>query len=121
MTPTGVLTEMENEGRDRERVDLSKLAFAKKGDDGHGGLMKDISASGLSIEFVYPLGKVENPFNKGDPVEVEIDEIGSLKGSVVRATSEAIAIKLDIDSKGEEELIALIMAAYNELPKIEEV
>ena len=28
--------------RDRERVDLSKLAFAKKGDVAHGGLMEDI-------------------------------------------------------------------------------
>ena len=67
------------------------------------------------------MGKVENPFQKDDAVEVEIDDIGSLKGSVVRSTSDAIAIKLDIDPKGEEELIALIMAAFNDLPKIEEV
>jgi len=67
------------------------------------------------------LGKVENPFQKDDAVEVEIDDIGSLKGSVVRSTSAAIAIKLDIDPKGEEELMALIMAAFNDLPKIEEV
>jgi hypothetical protein len=67
------------------------------------------------------LGKVENPFQKDDAVEVEIDDIGSLKGSVVRSTSDAIAIKLDIDPKGEEELTALIMAAFSDLPKIEEV
>jgi len=52
------------------------------------------------------LGKVENPFQKDDAVEVEIDDIGSLKGSVVRSTSDAIAIA---------------MAAFNDLPKIEEV
>lgn len=67
------------------------------------------------------MGKVENPFQKDDAVEVEIDDIGSLKGSVARSTSDAIAIKLDIDPKGEEELIALTMAAFNDLPKIEEV
>ena len=67
------------------------------------------------------MGKVENPFQKDDVVEVEIDDIGSLKGSVVRSPSDAIAIKLDIDPKGEEELMALIMAAFNDLPKIEEV
>ena len=67
------------------------------------------------------MGKVENPFQKDDAVEVKIDDIGSLKGSVVRSTSDAIAIKLDIDPKGEEELMALIMAAFNDLPKIEEV
>ena len=65
------------------------------------------------------MGKVENPFQKDDAVEVEIDDIGSLKGSVVRSTSDAIAIKLDIDPKGEEELMALIMAAFNDLPKFE--
>ncbi len=106
--------------RDRERIDLSKLAFAKKGDLAHGGLLKNISASGLSLEFVYPLGKVENPFKDGDSVEVEIDEIGSLKGMIVRSSGKAIALKLDIDTKGEEELIALIMAAYNEISMDEE-
>jgi hypothetical protein len=49
---------MEKETRDRIRVDLSKLAFAKMGDIAHGGLLKDISASGVAIEFVLPMGKV---------------------------------------------------------------
>jgi len=103
------------ETRDRERVDLTKLAFAKKGDVAHGGLLKDISASSVAIEFVYPLGKVKNPFEKGEHVEIEIDEIGSLKGTIVRTSPESIAVKLDIDTKGEEELIAQIMTASNEL------
>ena len=107
---------MEKETRDRARVDLGKLAFAKKGDIAHGGLLKDISASGVAIEFVYPTGKVENPFKNEDSVEIEIDEIGSLKGKIVRTFDKGIAIKLDIDSKDEEELIALIMVAYNEIP-----
>ncbi len=107
---------MEKETRDRARVDLGKLAFAKKGDIAHGGLLKDISASGVAIEFVYPTGKVENPFKNEDSVEIEIDEIGSLKGKIVRSFDKGIAIKLDIDSKDEEELIALIMVAYNEIP-----
>ncbi len=103
------------ETRDRTRVDLTKLAFARKGDIAHGGLLKDISASGLAIEFVIPMGKVENPFKKSDAVEIEIDEIGSLKGKVVRTSDEGIAVQLEIDTEGEEELIALIMAAYNEI------
>ncbi len=106
---------MDKESRDRLRIDLSKLAFAKMGDKAHGGLLKDISASGLAIEFVYPMGKVENPFNHGDYVEIEIDIIGSLKGTITRSTDEAIAIRLHIDTKGEEELIALIMTADNEI------
>ena len=106
---------MKKEARDRIRVDLSKLAFARKGDIAHGGLLKDISASGLAIEFVLPMGKVENPFKEGNSVEIEIDEIGSLKGKIVRSFDKGIAISLDIDTKDEEELIALIMIAYNEI------
>ena len=112
---------MKNETRDRLRIDLSKLAFAKKGDKAHGGLLKDISASGLAIEFVYPLGKVVNPFKEGDSVEIEIDEIGSLKGKIVRSFDKGIAIGLDIDTQDEEKLIARIMAAYNEIAMDEEV
>ncbi len=111
---------MGKELRDRERVDLSKLAFAKMGDKAHGGLLQDISASGLAIEFMYPMGKVENPFSHGDFVEIEIDTIGSLKGTITRSTDKAIAIRLHIDTKGEEELIAKIMAAQNEIDTDEE-
>lgn len=111
---------MSKESRDRTRIDLTKLAFAKKGDVAHGGLLKDISASGLAIEFVYPLGKVENPFKIDDVVEIEIDEIGSLKGTVVRSLDKGIAIKLDLEGKKEEELIAQIMTAYNEIPEDED-
>jgi hypothetical protein len=106
--------------RDRKRIDLSKLAFARKGDLAHGGLLKNISATGLSIQFVYPMGEVENPFKGGDSVEVEIDGIGSLKGVVVRSSDVSIAVKLDIDTKGEEELIAQITAAFNEISVDEE-
>ena len=73
---------MDEESRDRLRIDLGKLAFAKMGDIAHGGLLKDISASGVAIEFVLPMGKVENPFKHGDYIEIEIDEIGSLKGTI---------------------------------------
>ena len=86
------------------------------GDKAHGGLMKNISASGLAIEFVLPMGKVENPFKHGDYVEIEIDEIGSLKGTITRSYDKGIAIRLHIETEDEEELIALIMAAYNEIP-----
>ncbi len=111
---------MDKESRDRLRIDLGKLAFAKMGDIAHGGLLKDISASGLAIEFVLPMGKVENPFKHGDYIEIEIDEIGSLKGTITRSYDKGIAIRLDIKTEDEEELIALIMAAYNEIPADED-
>ena len=111
---------MDEESRDWLRIDLGKLAFAKMGDIAHGGLLKNISASGLAIEFVYPTGKVENPFKHGDYIEIEIDEIGSLKGTITRSYDKGIAIKLHIDTEDEEELIARIMAAYNDISLDEE-
>ena len=106
---------MDKESRDRLRIDLTKLDFVKMGEKAHGGLMKNISARGLAIEFVLPMGKVENPFKHGDYVEIEIDEIGSLKGTISRSYDKGIAIRLHVENKDEEELIALIMAAYNDI------
>ncbi len=111
---------MDKESRDRLRIDLTKLAFVKMGDKAHGGLVKDISASGLAIEFVLPMGKVDNPFKHGDYIEIEIDVVGSLKGTITRSYDKGIAVRLHIDTEDEEELIARIMAAYNEIPADEE-
>ncbi len=83
-------------------------------------MLKNISASGLSLEFVYPTGEVNNPFAEGDFVEVEIDQIGALKGTIIRSTEKVIALKLDINTKDEEELIAQIMAASNQISVEEE-
>ena len=111
---------MDEESRDRLRIDLGKLAFAKMGDIAHGELLKNISASGMAIEFVYPTGKVENPFKHGDYIEIEIDEIGSLKGTITRSYDKGITVRLHIDTEDEEELSAWIMAAYSEIPLDEE-
>ncbi len=103
-----------DEKRERLRIDLSKLAFAKDGDAAHGGLLKDISSTGASVEFVYPLGRVEHSFEGGDKIELDIDGMGTLAAEIVRATDKEIAVKfLNI---GEDEMIAKIMAAENEIP-----
>lgn len=103
----------DDEKRDRLRVDLTKLAFAKDGDAAHGGLLKDISSTGASMEFVYPLGRVEHSFKVADSIEMDIDGLRSIKAEIVRATEKSIAVKFtDID---EDEIIALIMAAENEI------
>jgi len=104
----------DEEKRDRLRVDLSKLAFAKDGDAAHGGLLKDISSSGASMEFVYPLGRVEHSFKVADNIQLNIDGLQTIKAEIVRASDKRIAVKFtDID---EDEIIALIMAAENEVP-----
>ena len=106
---------MTDELRDRLRVDLSRMAFAKDGDAARGGLLKNISASGCALEFVNPMGKVEHPFKVGQMLELEIDEIGNLQGEVRRAAKEGIAVNFKSGSAKDDALIARIMAAQSEI------
>ena len=105
---------MTDESRDRLRVDLSRMAFAKDGDEARGGLLKNISASGCALEFVNPMGKVEHPYKVGQTLELEIDDIGSLQGEVTRASEKGIAINFKSGSTEDDALIARIMVAQNE-------
>ena len=105
----------EDEQRDRMPAKLSRLAFAKDGDLAHVGLLTNISASGAAIEFVYPTGTVKNPFVVGETVELEIDEIGHLNGTIRRADDRNIAVEFTAESAEDEELIAKIMAAQSKI------
>ena len=106
---------MADELRDRLRVDLSRMAFAKDGDAARGGLLKNISATGCALEFVNPMGKVDHPFQVGQMIELDIDEIGSLQGEVARVTEEGIAVGFKSVSAEDDTLIARIMAAQNDI------
>ena len=104
------------EHRDRQRLDLSKLAFAKRGDYARGGLLEDISSSGARLEFVNPVGEVEHSFAAGERVSIEIDGFDSLRGEVTRVSETGIAVRFDPESSDEDELIAEIMAAATGVP-----
>ena len=99
------------EHRDRQRLDLTKLVFAKHDDYARGGLLHDISSSGARLEFVYPTGHAEHSFTVGEHVELIIDGFDSLMGEVMRVSETGIAVHFDPGSADEDELIAEIMAA----------
>ena len=107
---------MEEEKRDRIRVDLKNLVLARVGDEFEGGVMADISSGGTSVEFVYPPGGGEHGFHVGNSVELDIDGIGVIKGKIVRLVDKGIAVEFDMDSESEDDMIAKIMAALNEIP-----
>ncbi len=106
---------MTDEFRDRLRVDLSRMAFAKDGDAARGGLLKNISASGCALQFVNPMGKAEHPFIMGQTLQLDIDGIGNLEGHVTRISDEGIAVSFKSASPEDDALIARIMAAQNEI------
>lgn len=99
------------EHRDRRRLDLAKLAFAKIDNYARGGLLQDISSSGARLEFVNPTGRAEHSFSIGDHVDIEIDGFDSLAGDVTRVSETGIAVHFDNAGNDEDALIAEIMAA----------
>ncbi len=100
-----------SEQRGRLRQSIRKLAFAKCGKMARGGLLRDISAAGLGLDFVNPMGKVDHTFSAGDDVEVVIDGFLPLKGHVVRTELAGIFVAFDLSRMEEKTLIAEIMEA----------
>lgn len=100
-----------NEQRDRLRQAIKKLAFVKSGEMARGGLLRDISAAGLGLDFVNPMGKVEHTFCAGDDIEIVIDGFQPLRGHVVRTEMTGIFAAFDLNRMEEKALIAEIMEA----------
>ncbi|MBT6094126.1 MAG: PilZ domain-containing protein [Rhodospirillaceae bacterium] len=102
---------MSQEHRRHERIDLSKLAFAKEGEQAHGGILRDISVDGAYIEFHYPLGRVEHQFGKGDSIELLLDNEALLKGTAVRINDDGIALEFTDDNDSQRQIIEALVAA----------
>jgi len=101
--------------RREERLDLSKLAFAKEGEMAHGGLIRDISAVGAYIEFVAPLGQVEHDFKVDDSIDLILEDQTVLVGRVARADADGIAIAFDTDSADQFGFIEAMVDAEREV------
>lgn len=104
-----------DEQRDRLRLALKKLAFAKNDKGARGGLLRDISSSGAGLEFVNPMGTVDQPFLIGDEVEIIVDGFKPLAGKIVRTDEKGIFVHFVLNTADEEMLLAEIMAATNDI------
>ncbi len=102
---------MSEEHRRHERIDLTKLAFAKEGDLAHGGVLRDISVDGAYIDFHYPLGRVEHQFGKGDTVELLLDNEALLTGTAVRIDKTGIALEFTPDDDAQRQTLEALVAA----------
>ena len=75
----------------------------------HKGNLKDISVSGASIT---PAAE----FETGEPVEVDIEDVGSFPGRVARTPDDAFfAVAFEIDEDDEEPLLAEITRLRDDL------
>ena len=102
---------MSDDNRSHDRLDLTRLAFAKEGERAHGGLIQDLSPSGAFIKFTYPLGEVEHDFTTNDRIELVLDDETVLFGHVVRAEASGIAVNFDPENAAQEDFLEAMVVA----------
>ena len=95
--------------RNRIRVEIGKVAFAKGDGVSISGVIEDISANGAAISFGSPLAEGDSSFAAGDALEIVVDRMTTLAGWVVRADRNGVAVEFAHDDEGEDRLIAEIM------------
>ena len=106
------------DNRSFERFPLSRLAFVQSIEttETYGGVLVNISANGAMIQLTFPMKEVSDNFSKGCIVDVTIDEFPPLRGSVVRATVESIAVTFTLGSEDQTSLMGEIMIAMEHEP-----
>ena len=78
----------QNEKRRAARRNLVKLTFIKKDDVALGCLLRDISTTGASVDFINLPGLSKNPFKIGDAVEIVVDDMGTAASALLRTVSQ---------------------------------
>jgi hypothetical protein len=75
----------------------------------------DISAGGLSIKF-GSLDRVDNfPFERGDQVTLDVEELSAVSGSIIRVRNDSVIVRFDLNQQLEDRLLAEIMLTKNEI------
>jgi hypothetical protein len=98
---------MEIERRGSRRIDLVRLAFVKAGNDARGGLTRNVSETGVYIDFQMPLGEVSHDFRRDSEVELHFDNGVTLSGKARRIAPEGMAIHFE-DRKARATLKSMI-------------
>ncbi len=97
------------------RVNFDGGVTVLLGDDERRGNVNDISAGGMSVNFPSKEAGNDISFERGDSVTLDVDELSSVSGRIVRADKHDIAIRFDFDQKLEDRLLAEIMAATDKM------
>lgn len=98
-------------GRERRRhprLTISKQVRAVAGEELREGVTLDISASGAAFEL-------EADFDEDDHVELDIEDLSPLTGTVARSYDEGFAVEFDLDEGDEDRLVAEIMMIHNSI------
>ena len=98
-------------GRDRRRharLTISKQVRAVAGKELRVGVTLDISASGAALEL-------EADFDEEERVELDIEDLSPLSGTVARSYDDGFAVEFDLDEGDEDRLVAEIMIIHTSI------
>lgn len=104
------MSELQSEKRSHKRVLIARLALIAFADDRHEAYVEDISLSGVQLRNAAPEVPFDVQFEVGSEVALEIEDLSSLTGTVVRIAEPMIAIAFPKRSERENKmLVAEIM------------
>lgn len=103
---------MTQERRATTRFDIHELIFVSSDAETRAGLLMNISPQGAQVEFSEPLARNHHHFTVGDPVDLQIEELGELSAQVNRTWEKGVAVEFRIDGQEQEMLLAEIQEAF---------
>lgn len=99
----------DHDRRKHKRVKVNKVATIRNGDAEHSGRIVDISSGGAAIT----LENAEDTLENDQDLELELEEIGTLFGNVVRTLDDGFAMSFELDEDSEDRLISEITGYQN--------
>ena len=103
---------MAQERRAAKRFDIHELIFVAGSEETRAGLLMNISPQGAQVEFSEPLTRSHHHFAVGEPVDLQIEELGELSAQVNRIWDKGVALEFRIDGQEQEMLLAEIQEAF---------
>ena len=100
--------------RIHERVDLWKMMFLRVGDATLMGLLQDVSNQGAKFVFDDP-DQAAGVLSPGTEGMIVVDGLGEVPGTVARLEGDAAVFTFAITERDQEEVVANIMIAQNEI------
>ena len=103
--------------RSHLRISFDGQVMIKKNGNEYLGKTMDISAGGLAVKIKDLEASEELPFERGDRVTLDVEELSSLSGSIIRTKNEEVIIRFDLDQHLEDRLLAEIMLVTNKIDR----
>ncbi len=104
----------ENDRRSKIRVNLERMMFLRVGDETFTGLLRDVSVSGAKFLF----DGEDDPASRLSPGAdgaIIVDGIGEVPGTLARFDGGDAVFTFSVPEREQEEIIAGIMIAVNEI------